>query len=202
VGSASPSGHSISSHSGDSFSGISLLYPRCAKMLSTLRAKNIPLFRNLKSLVWSQAFHSDQGRTRRHERGAECGGCEMCRQTCGAICGRRSRVVLARPCRRSSSCEAGFARATVATSWFTGESTKYAVNHCAGKASCHRLYLWSSRSRAIFSRGGPGCSGHPVFPAPFDFPEGAMMMHNSGESRHESKLACTTAICDRISRRV
>src|SRR5437879_9014885 len=27
VGSASPSGHSISSHSGDSFSGISLLYP-------------------------------------------------------------------------------------------------------------------------------------------------------------------------------
>src|SRR6266536_2632278 len=27
VGSASPSGHSISNHSGDSFSGISLLYP-------------------------------------------------------------------------------------------------------------------------------------------------------------------------------
>src|SRR3981189_2460684 len=27
VGSASPSGHSINSHSGDSFSGISLLYP-------------------------------------------------------------------------------------------------------------------------------------------------------------------------------
>jgi len=70
------------------------------------------------------------------------------------------------------------------------KSTKYAVNHCAGKASCHRLYLWSSRSRAHFLRGGPGCSGHPAFPAPSDFQGGTTTMQNSGERRRENMFAC------------
>ncbi len=33
----------------------------------------------------------------------------------------------------------------------------------------HRLCLWFSRSRKFFLREGPGCSGHPVFPAPSAF---------------------------------
>ena len=30
------------------------------------------------------------------------------------------------------------------------------VNHCAGKAGCHRLYLWFSRLRKSFLRKAPG----------------------------------------------
>src|ERR1700741_2643582 len=41
-----------------------------------------------------------------------------------------------------------------------------------GRPECLRLYLWSSRSRKFLLRGGPGCSGHPVFPAPSVVEEG------------------------------
>src|ERR1700757_2257997 len=56
-------------------------------------------------------------------------------------------------------------------------------------------------SRNFLAR-GPRVQRPPGLPCALRFSGAAMMMHNSGESRHESKLACTTAICDRISRRV
>jgi len=44
--------------------------------------------------------HRQEGRTRRHERGAGTRWTSWCRLTSGTFYGRRSRVVLARPCRR------------------------------------------------------------------------------------------------------
>jgi hypothetical protein len=43
-----------------------------------------------------------------------------------------------------------------------------------GRPECIRLYLWFSRSRNLFLRGSPGCSGHPAFPAPSVYREGEM----------------------------
>jgi hypothetical protein len=38
-----------------------------------------------------------------------------------------------------------------------------------GRPECLRLYLWSRALAQSFLRGGPGCSGHPAFPAPLFF---------------------------------
>src|SRR5579871_5546234 len=38
-----------------------------------------------------------------------------------------------------------------------------------GRPECLRLCLWTFALRAILLRGGPGCRGHPAFPAPSAF---------------------------------
>ena len=45
----------------------------------------------------------------------------------------------------------------------------------------------------IFWREGPGCSGHPAFPAPSDFRRGRDDWQSSGETRREAKDACPFA---------
>jgi hypothetical protein len=46
------------------------------EILSILAAKNISVFQKVESVVWFVHSAPAQGRTRRHERGAECGGRE------------------------------------------------------------------------------------------------------------------------------
>ena len=45
-----------------------------------------------------------------------------------------------------------------------------------------------------FWREGPGCSGHPAFPAPSVSQEGRGSWHNSGESRRENAKACPSNV--------
>ena len=54
-----------------------------AKILSSRRGKNISVFQKLRSVYSSPVPPDMRGVTRRHERGAECGGREMCRWTYG-----------------------------------------------------------------------------------------------------------------------
>ena len=86
------------------------------------------------------------------------------------LCGRRSRVVLARPCRRQVLAKLkSFAKMTVANAGSPGR-VRISRKPSRGEGRCdHRLYLWFSRSRKFFLREGPGCSGHPAFPAPSVF---------------------------------
>src|ERR1700758_5774554 len=48
----------------------------------------------------------------------------------------------------------------------------YLFSPAQGRPECIRLYLWFTRSRKFLLRGGPGCSGHPAFPAPSTLEEG------------------------------
>ena len=74
----------------------------------------------------------------------------------------------------------------------TGESTKEAVNHCAGKAGMLRLHLWFL-PRAFFSHGGHGCGGHPAFPAP-SLVEGRCERQNSGAVRRGDAEVCLPSL--------
>ncbi len=58
------------------------------------------------------------------------------------------------------------------TGWFTGESTYKPSNHCAGKAGVITVCTCGLALAQFFLREGPGCSGHPVFPAPSTSGEG------------------------------
>jgi hypothetical protein len=84
----------------------------------------------------------------------------MCRSTNGIFCGRRSRVVLARPCRRQVG--DGAQRIVVDDGGnklvHRGE---YEVSRkpLRREGRCdHRLYLWSTRSRKFFCAGAPGAA--------------------------------------------
>jgi hypothetical protein len=84
--------------------------------------------------------------------------------------GRRSRVVLARPCRRQIGDDANASRRR---RWQTlvhrGEHAISRKPLRTEGRSDHRLCLWFTRSRKFLLRGSPGCSGHPAFPAPTAF---------------------------------
>src|ERR1700741_1629128 len=62
--------------------------------------------------------------------------------------------------------------ATVANAGSPGRVRISRKTTAQGRPECLRLYLWASRSRKFLLRGGPGCSGHPVFPAPSVVEEG------------------------------
>src|SRR6185312_3189750 len=120
----------------------------------------------------------------------------MCRSTNGIFCGRRSRVVLARPCRRQVG--DGAQRIVVDDGGnklvHRGE---YEVSRkpLRREGRCdHRLYLVVNALAQILLRGGPGCSGHPVFPAPSVLLRRVTAMHNSGERRRENAFACLETV--------
>jgi hypothetical protein len=74
------------------------------------------------------------------------------------------------PMQAPSPAEAqGFAKATVTTQGSPGRVRISRKTTAQGRPECLRLYLWFSRSRNLFLREGPGCSGHPAFPAPSRF---------------------------------
>ena len=78
---------------------------------------------------------------------------------------RRSRVVLARLCRRQVRAKLkGFALTTVANAGSPRRARNKPSNHRAGKAGYLGCYLWSTRLAQLFLRGGPGYQPVPGLP--------------------------------------
>jgi len=114
------------------------------------------------------------------------------------IRGRRSRVVLAHPCRRQVRAKLQGLCADDGGK----QATVHRGDHEVSRKPLHRegrsvsACTCGSRALAQFLlRGSPGCSGHPAFPVPSAFPEGRDSRHNSGETRRENAAPCFFA-CD------
>jgi hypothetical protein len=84
----------------------------------------------------------------------------------------RSRVVLARPCRRQVRAKLQRLRADDGGKrWFTGER-EVSRKPSRRKAGCYRLYLWFTRARANFFARGPRVQRPPGLPCALVFDEG------------------------------
>ena len=93
------------------------------KILSSFRAKNISVFQKLKSVYSWLVPLRHEGRTRRHERGAECGGRECAER-------RAVQTRTAKSCGPGAPMQAPSSKAMLThragdggKRWFTGEST-------------------------------------------------------------------------------
>jgi hypothetical protein len=99
-----------------------------------------------------------EGRTRRHERGAECGGRECADRRTARLrtamsCGPGAPMQALSPSKAES-----FAKATVANAGSPGR-TRISRKPSRREGRCdHRLYLWFSRSRKFPLREAPGAA--------------------------------------------
>jgi hypothetical protein len=136
-----------------------------------------------------------RGRTRRHERGAECGGREGAdRRTALFAYGEVVWSWRAHAGAKLSQSSKGFAPATVANAGSPGRAPISRKTTAQGRPECLRLYLWFSRSRNFFSRArAPGAAATRPSLRPRSC-EGRNAWHNSGGMRREKVESCLPAV--------
>src|ERR1019366_9481273 len=110
----------------------------------------------------------ERGVGHRHERWDGRRWTRAALKTRARTCGRRSRVVLTP--RRWRQVGGGNFASDGVNKPITGESTRQAVNHCAGNAGCFRCDLTNACAfYHCHCTRGCGRIGRPAFPAPSDW---------------------------------
>jgi len=149
---------------------------------------------------WSRSATRHEGRTRRHERGAECSGREMCRKTCGAFAdGEVVWSWRAHAGAKLSQCSKGFAKATVANAGSPRRARISRKTTAQGRPVITACTCGHRALAQISLRGGSGCMRPPGLPCALRLSGGTTTMQSSGAKR-AARMRNVVTVCRSLNK--